>query len=80
MDSNTFTLLEGKGKGGKTTRPKTTTPKNLNVEDTTVKNDVETDLAQMYQMKTDKQHVLDNPDTYTGSMDLTDYDTYIYNE
>lgn len=35
-------------------------------------------LAQKYQKKTDKQHVLDNPDTYTGSMELTEYDTFIY--
>jgi DNA topoisomerase-2 len=37
-------------------------------------------LAQTYQKKTDKQHVLDAPDTYTGSMDLTDYETYIFND
>ena len=37
-------------------------------------------LGQMYQKKTDKQHVLDNPDTYTGSMEMTEYDTYVYNE
>ena len=37
-------------------------------------------LGQMYQKKTDKQHVLDNPDTYTGSMEMTEYDTYIYDE
>jgi DNA topoisomerase-2 len=37
-------------------------------------------LAQKYQKKTDKQHVLDNPDTYTGSMNTTDYDTFVFNE
>ena len=37
-------------------------------------------IADIYQKKTDKQHVLDNPDTYTGSMDKTEYDTYIYDE
>ena len=38
-------------------------------------------LAQKYQKKTDKQHVLDNPDTYTGSMELTDnFSTYICQE
>lgn len=37
-------------------------------------------LAQKYQKKTDKQHVLDNPDTYTGSIEMTDYDTYVYND
>ena len=36
-------------------------------------------LAKTYQKKTDKQHVLDNPDTYTGSMTQTEYDTYIFN-
>lgn len=35
-------------------------------------------LAKTYQKKTDKQHVLDNPDTYTGSMTTTEYDTYIF--
>jgi DNA topoisomerase II len=35
-------------------------------------------LAKTYQKKTDKQHVLDNPDTYTGSMEPTDYDTYVF--
>jgi DNA topoisomerase-2 len=38
------------------------------------------DLSQKYQKKTDKQHVLDTPDTYTGSMTLTDYDTFIVND
>jgi DNA topoisomerase-2 len=35
------------------------------------------ELSQKYQKKTDKQHVLDTPDTYTGSMTLTDYETFI---
>ena len=34
-------------------------------------------LSKKYQIKTDKQHVLDTPDTYTGSMTLTDYDTFV---
>ena len=38
------------------------------------------ELSEKYQSKTDKQHVLDNPDTYTGSMEMTDYDTYVYND
>ena len=37
------------------------------------------DLAKVYQKKTDKQHVLDNPDTYTGSMDPVEQETYVYN-
>ena len=37
-------------------------------------------LVKTYQKKTDKEHVLDNPDTYTGSMEFTDYDTYVYDD
>ena len=35
------------------------------------------DLAQQYQRKTDKQHVLDNPDTYIGSVERVDCDLWI---
>ena len=35
-------------------------------------------LAKKYQKKSDREHVLDNPDTYTGSMEKTQYGTYIY--
>lgn len=38
------------------------------------------DLANKYQKKSDKQHVLDNPDTYTGSMEQTDFQSYIFND
>ena len=31
-----------------------------------------TDLAAQYKRKTDKQHVLDNPDTYIGSVEKVD--------
>ena len=44
-----------------------------------IKTSEEKELAQKYQKKTDKQHVLDAPDTYTGSMTSTDYDTFVYN-
>lgn len=37
-------------------------------------------LATKYQKKSDKQHVLDNPDTYTGSMEQTDYSTYVWDD
>lgn len=40
----------------------------------------EKDLAKKYQKKSDKEHVLDTPDTYTGSMNLTDYDTFVFGE
>ena len=35
-------------------------------------------ISKIYQKKTDKQHVLDSPDTYTGSMELTEYNTYVF--
>ena len=38
---------------------------------------VETDLNK-YQKKTDKQHILDNPDTYIGSVELTESEEVIY--
>ena len=37
-------------------------------------------LAKQYQKKSDREHVLDNPDTYTGSMEPTEYSTYVYDD
>ena len=37
-------------------------------------------LAKKYQKKSDRERVLDNPDTYTGSMEKTQYGTYIFDE
>ena len=37
-------------------------------------------LADKYQKKTDKQHILDNPDTYIGSIENVDTISYIFNE
>lgn len=36
-------------------------------------------LANKYQQKTDKQHILDNPDTYIGSVEEVDSDLWIMN-
>tara|TARA_B110000305_G_C19461933_1_gene655093 strand:+ start:1278 stop:4667 length:3390 start_codon:yes stop_codon:yes gene_type:complete len=36
------------------------------------------DLTQRYQKKTDKQHILDNPDTYIGSIENIDTNYWIY--
>ena len=36
------------------------------------------DLAKKYQKKTDKQHILDNPDTYIGSVENIDEATYVF--
>jgi len=41
---------------------------------------VETDLTNKYQQKTDKQHILDNPDTYIGSVENVDADMWILEE
>jgi DNA topoisomerase-2 len=35
-------------------------------------------LSQQYQQKTDKQHILDNPDTYIGSVEQIDTDLWVY--
>ena len=37
-------------------------------------------LATQYQQKTDKQHILDNPDTYIGSVENVDSNVWIFNE
>jgi DNA topoisomerase-2 len=37
-------------------------------------------LAQQYQQKTDKQHILENPDTYIGSVELVDANLWICND
>jgi len=37
-------------------------------------------LANKYQQKTDKQHILDNPDTYIGSVEEVDADMWILND
>ena len=38
------------------------------------------DLTHKYQQKTDKQHILDNPDTYIGSVELVDSNVWILND
>ena len=38
------------------------------------------DLAQQYQQKTDKQHILDNPDTYIGSVEIVDANLWVYDD
>ena len=35
-------------------------------------------LAQKYQQKTDKQHILDNPDTYIGSIETIESEEWIF--
>jgi DNA topoisomerase-2 len=38
------------------------------------------DLAKQYQKKTDKQHILDNPDTYIGSVEEVSENIWLLNE
>jgi DNA topoisomerase-2 len=38
------------------------------------------DLSKQYQKKTDKQHILDNPDTYIGSIENVDETLWVFND
>lgn len=38
------------------------------------------ELSQKYQQKTDKEHIIDNPDTYIGSIEYVDSDMWVYNK
>ena len=50
----------------------------MSAKDDTTKDD--TELYFDVQQKTDKQHILDNPDTYIGSVETVDADMWIMNE
>ena len=39
-----------------------------------------TDISKKYQKKTDREHVLDNPDTYIGSIENTNNSVYVFDE
>jgi DNA topoisomerase-2 len=43
-------------------------------------NTTDLNLANKYQQKTDKQHILDNPDTYIGSVEEVDADLWIISD
>ena len=43
-------------------------------------NHTDNTLANKYQQKTDKQHILDNPDTYIGSVEEVETDLWIYQD
>ena len=40
----------------------------------------EKDTLNKYQKKTDKEHILDNPDTYIGSVENVESNEYIYSD
>src|SRR6056300_1854055 len=46
----------------------------------TTMNKTDTALAEQYQQKTDKQHILDNPDTYIGSVENVDSQMWVYDD
>ena len=52
----------------------------LVVKDTVATASADTALAKQYQRKTDKQHILDNPDTYIGSVENVDAQLWIFDE
>tara|TARA_A100001015_G_scaffold166123_1_gene184645 strand:- start:655 stop:4059 length:3405 start_codon:yes stop_codon:yes gene_type:complete len=41
--------------------------------------DIMQDLGKQYQKKTDREHILDAPDTYIGSVEAAQYDTFVVN-
>ena len=43
-------------------------------------NVLQQDLAKQYQRKTDKQHILDNPDTYIGSVENVDAEMWVFDD
>jgi DNA topoisomerase-2 len=53
-------------------------PKNVVISRTNAAAD--TQLAQQYQRKTDKQHILDNPDTYIGSVENVDAQLWVWDD
>lgn len=41
---------------------------------------IKSNLAAKYQKKTDKEHILDNPDTYIGSVENVDTEGYVFDD
>jgi DNA topoisomerase-2 len=37
-------------------------------------------LSEQYQQKTDKEHILDNPDTYIGSVENIDSNLWVFDD
>jgi DNA topoisomerase-2 len=60
----------------------TTTAKRILVKSGGVKSTTaeETEISSKYQRKTDKQHILDNPNMYIGSTEKIDSNLWIFNE
>ena len=45
-----------------------------------VGNTKKSDLSKTYQKKTDREHILDNPDTYIGSIEFVESKDFLYDE
>lgn len=53
---------------------------NTNTNSKSNMNKTDEELSSKYQQKTDKQHILDNPDTYIGSVEKVEADLWILNK
>jgi DNA topoisomerase-2 len=53
---------------------------NTNTNSKSNMNKTDEELSSKYQQKTDKQHILDNPDTYIGSVEKVEADLWILSE
>ena len=56
-----------------------TTNNNMNINNNTNEN-MDSALSSKYQQKTDRDHILDNPDTYIGSVEHVDAHMWIFND
>ena len=56
-----------------------TTNTNMNINNNTNEN-MDSALSSKYQQKTDRDHILDNPDTYIGSVEHVDAHMWIFND
>ena len=53
---------------------------NMSKSKSIIKSNENDQLALQYQQKTDKQHILDNPDTYIGAVENIEQDMWVYDE
>jgi DNA topoisomerase-2 len=49
------------------------------LKNNTIVNAEDQGLSSKYQQKTDKQHILDNPDTYIGSVEKVESNLWVLN-
>ena len=56
------------------------TSKNTIISSSAIASEEDQGLSNKYQQKTDKQHILDNPDTYIGSVEKVESDLWVLND